>query len=75
MIISKNLESLLAAKDAEAFCTDLMSSFVADAAKRNPDVTNEKMLTQLARPKYAEAIKSLNAEIESLKIINRRNNG
>lgn len=72
MTQSDNLKILLAASNIATFENDLMSSFVKDAKDRNPDVTNEKMLQQLARPKYNDAVKAINAELESLKIINRR---
>ena len=75
MTLSTNTTLYLAAPDREKFTTDLLGLFVADAKKRNPDVTSEKMLAQLARPKYNEAIKAINAELESLKIVNRRTNG
>ena len=73
MEISIILQQRLAAQSAQAFGDYLLNEFIEDAKKRNPDVTNERMLRQLARPKYAEAIKALNAELESLRIINRRN--
>ncbi len=72
MTLSKNLTALLAAPDQKTFESDLQLAFTKDAAERNPDVTNAKMLGQLARPKYLEAVKELNTEIESLKIVNRR---
>lgn len=72
MILSEHLKILLGANSKETFSEALMASFTEEAKERNPDVTSEKMLTQLARPKYNEAIKKLNEELESLKIINRR---
>lgn len=71
MKLSDNLRIRLTA-EADDFAAALMMTYVTEARERNPDVTSEKMLTQLARPKYNEAIKKLNEELESLKIINRR---
>jgi len=72
MTISKNLQALLASSSHTDFTLNLMKEFITDASERNPDVANSKMLQQLARPKYNDAIKSLNEELENLKIINRR---
>lgn len=74
MEISKELTAFLGFSDRELFQTELLRSLVIDAKKRNPDVANEKTLVQLARPKYNEAIKAINKELDSLKIINRRAN-
>ncbi len=75
MTLSTNLQSLLSAESKATFEANLMATFVADAKQRNPDVTSEKMLTQLAKPKYSEAIKAVNTELESLKIVNRKAKG
>ncbi len=72
MNISDNLKKLLVSESSEIFEAHLMKDFIKDASKRNPDVTSEKMLSQLARPKYIEEVKKINAELESFKIINRR---
>lgn len=72
MELSIKLQQRLASPSAQTFGDDLMNECIEEAKKRNPDVTNERMLKQLARPRYTEAIKTLNAELESLKIINRR---
>jgi hypothetical protein len=76
MTLTTTLQKYLAATDRSSFMNDLMLGFVEDAKKRNPDAANnDNMLIQLARPKYLAALKELNAELESLKIVNRRTNG
>ncbi len=72
MTLSKNLKSYLDAADRSTFARALMMQFAIDAKERNPDVASEKMLKQLAQPKYNAAIKAINEELESLKIMNRR---
>lgn len=73
MIISNELQQLMRSSDHEEFKAAFMLSFVKDAQTRNPDVISDNMLRQLALPKYNDAIKAINKELESLKIINRRN--
>jgi hypothetical protein len=72
MKTSTNLSLLLASPTREDFEKAFFQSFVDEAKKRNPDVKSDKMLAQLARPVYLEEIKKVNAELEALKIVNRR---